>query len=154
MSNKNAVCSFCKKEISKEKIKNEEEFVFIGADESILICGKCVHDCSSILIEEEGKKNKVSDDAIVGSITPKTIKANLDEWIIGQEEAKKALSIALYNHYKRLNQGKDEAPIEKSNIVLVGSTGSGKTASVSALAKSMDLPFVIEDVTSISSTGC
>lgn len=153
MSSKNAVCSFCKKEIDKEKIKNEEEFVFIGADESILICGKCVHDCSSILLEEENRKNKASGDSIIGRITPKSIKANLDEWIIGQEEAKKALSIALYNHYKRLNQGKDEAPIEKSNIVLVGSTGSGKTASVSALAKSMDLPFVIEDVTSISSTG-
>lgn len=154
MSKDKATCSFCGRQIDREKIKNEEDYIFIGSNESILICGKCVKECNAILAEEEGKKLGTTSN-IKSGITPKSIKANLDEWIIGQNEAKKALSIALYNHYKRLNQPKDknDLAIEKSNIILVGSTGSGKTASVSALAKSMDLPFVIEDVTSISSTG-
>lgn len=154
MSKDKATCSFCGRQIDREKIKNEEDYIFIGSNESILICGECVKECNAILAEEEGKKLGTTSN-IKSGITPKSIKANLDEWIIGQNEAKKALSIALYNHYKRLNQPKDknDLAIEKSNIILVGSTGSGKTASVSALAKSMDLPFVIEDVTSISSTG-
>lgn len=154
MSKDKATCSFCGRQIDREKIKNEEDYIFIGSNESILICGECVKECNAILAEEERKKLGTTSN-IKSGITPKSIKANLDEWIIGQNEAKKALSIALYNHYKRLNQPKDknDLAIEKSNIILVGSTGSGKTASVSALAKSMDLPFVIEDVTSISSTG-
>lgn len=157
MSKDKAICSFCGRQVDREKIKNEEDYVFIGTNESTLICSNCVKECNSMLNEEESKKRKPSNFKTKTGVTPRTIKANLDEWIIGQEEAKKALSIALYNHYKRLNQpndkDKNDLVIEKSNIILVGSTGSGKTASVSALAKSMDLPFVIEDVTSISSTG-
>lgn len=146
-------CSFCEKKIDADKIQNEEEIVFLGANQNIIICGDCVEQCIEIIKDTKasGVNNSDNDDL---AVTPKQIKANLDEWIIGQDEAKKTLSIALSNHYKRLNQDEDdELPIEKSNVLLVGSTGSGKTASVKALAKSMNLPLVIEDVTSISSTG-
>lgn len=150
--NKKVECSFCERKIDKEKIKNEEEIVFLGASQDVVICSSCIEQCLDII--KETKANKKSNKNQLGKVTPKNIKAKLDEWIIGQEEAKKTLAIALSNHYKRLNQIEDDELIEKSNVLLVGSTGSGKTASVKALAKSMDLPLVIEDVTSISSTGC
>ena len=146
-------CSFCEKKIDADKIQNEEEIVFLGANQNIIICGDCVEQCIEIIKDTKASGVNDSDNDDL-AVTPKQIKANLDEWIIGQDEAKKTLSIALSNHYKRLNQDEnDELPIEKSNVLLVGSTGSGKTASVKALAKSMNLPLVIEDVTSISSTG-
>ena len=144
-------CSFCSKKIDKKKVASEEELVFLGTDPSTVICDKCVKACLE-LIDDSSKKNKaVKQD--LNEVTPKKIKSQLDEWIIGQEDAKKTLAIALYNHYKRLNQSEEDLMIEKSNVLLVGSTGSGKTASVKALSKAMDLPLVIEDVTSISSTG-
>ena len=124
--------------------------MFLGANQNIIICGDCVQHCVEIINDTKVSGQDSSDKE---SVTPKEIKASLDEWIIGQEDAKKTLAIALSNHYKRLNQQEDDELIEKSNVLLVGSTGSGKTASVKALAKSMNLPLVIEDVTSISSTG-
>lgn len=147
---KKVQCSFCEKKIDREKIEKEEELVFLGANQNTVICEECVRQCLEIINDTKMLKKT---EEIVSGVTPKKIKAQLDEWIIGQDEAKKTLSIALSNHYKRLNQKEDEELIEKSNVLLVGSTGSGKTASVKALAKSMDLPLVIEDVTSISSTG-
>lgn len=144
-------CSFCSKKIDKKKVASEEELVFLGTDPSTVICEKCVKACLE-LIDDSSKKNKAIKQDL-NEVTPKKIKSQLDEWIIGQEDAKKTLAIALYNHYKRLNQSEEDLMIEKSNVLLVGSTGSGKTASVKALSKAMDLPLVIEDVTSISSTG-
>lgn len=150
MAGKKVQCSFCEKSIDADKIQNEEEIVFLGANQNIIICGDCVQHCVEIINDTKTSGQDSSDKE---SVTPKEIKASLDEWIIGQEDAKKTLAIALSNHYKRLNQQEDDELIEKSNVLLVGSTGSGKTASVKALAKSMNLPLVIEDVTSISSTG-
>lgn len=144
-------CSFCSKKIDKKKVASEEELVFLGTDPSTVICEKCVRACLELMNDSSKKNEAVKQD--LNEVTPKKIKSQLDEWIIGQEDAKKTLAIALYNHYKRLNQSEEDLMIEKSNVLLVGSTGSGKTASVKALSKAMDLPLVIEDVTSISSTG-
>lgn len=144
-------CSFCSKKIDKKKVASEEELVFLGTDPSTVICEKCVKACLELMNDSSKKNKTVKQD--LNEVTPKKIKSQLDEWIIGQEDAKKTLAIALYNHYKRLNQSEEDLMIEKSNVLLVGSTGSGKTASVKALSKAMDLPLVIEDVTSISSTG-
>lgn len=144
-------CSFCSKKIDKKKVASEEELVFLGTDPSTVICEKCVKACLELMNDSSKKNKAVKQD--LNEVTPKKIKSQLDEWIIGQEDAKKTLAIALYNHYKRLNQSEEDLMIEKSNVLLVGSTGSGKTASVKALSKAMDLPLVIEDVTSISSTG-
>lgn len=144
-------CSFCSKKIDKKKVASEEELVFLGTDPSTVICEKCVKACLELMNDSSKKNEAVKQD--LNEVTPKKIKSQLDEWIIGQEDAKKTLAIALYNHYKRLNQSEEDLMIEKSNVLLVGSTGSGKTASVKALSKAMDLPLVIEDVTSISSTG-
>lgn len=151
MSDKTKVqCSFCEKKIDKDLIKQGKEYVFLGSSQDTVICRDCVNECVKIIKDEASNKPK---DINLNGITPKSIKAQLDEWIIGQDDAKVTLSIALYNHYKRLTQPEDDEPIKKSNVMLVGSTGSGKTATVEALAKIMDLPLVIEDVTSISSTG-
>lgn len=151
---KNTVCSFCNSTITIKDLKEKKNYVFLGSNNEITICKQCVEYCHDILKKEIS--NNTKQENIPNKVSPKAIKNELDKWIIGQEEAKKTLSIALYNHYIRINQPQDINPedkIEKSNIVLVGSTGSGKTASCKALARIMDLPFVIEDVTSISSTG-
>lgn len=144
-------CSFCGKKIDREDIAKRKELVIVGKTDDILICSECVSQCESILKEESQTKD--GDSNQLECVTPKVIKENLDEWIIGQEEAKITLATALYNHYKRLNQSANETPIEKSNIILVGSTGSGKTSTVKALAKQLSLPLIIEDVTALSATG-
>ncbi len=144
-------CSFCGKKIDRDDIAKRKELVIVGKTDDILICSECVSQCESILKEESKTKDDSSNQ--LEYVTPKTIKESLDEWIIGQEEAKMTLATALYNHYKRLNQSATETPIEKSNIILVGSTGSGKTSTVKALAKQLSLPLIIEDVTALSATG-
>lgn len=147
---KDIICSFCGNKISRNDIKNEKAKVFIGSDDDIVICDSCVQQCVDI-INKDSKKEFTKE---IENFYPSEIKAHLDKWIIGQEEAKVTLSIALYNHYKRINQHcKEEDKIQKSNVMLVGHTGSGKTALVEALAKVAGLPLVIEDVTSISTTG-
>lgn len=144
-------CSFCGKKIDRDDITKRKELVIVGKTDDILICSECVAQCDSILKEES--KTKDDSSTQLEFVTPKVIKESLDEWIIGQEEAKITLATALYNHYKRLNQPSGEIPIEKSNIILVGSTGSGKTSTVKALAKQLSLPLIIEDVTALSATG-
>ena len=144
-------CSFCGKKIDRDDITKRKELVIVGKTDDILICSECVSQCDSILKEES--KTKDDSSTQLEFVTPKAIKESLDEWIIGQEETKITLATALYNHYKRLNQPSDEIPIEKSNIILVGSTGSGKTSTVKALAKQLSLPLIIEDVTALSATG-
>ncbi len=141
---KNLRCSFCGK--SKESVKK-----FISGP-NVYICNECIALCNEILAEEEERE-------AAGRFTdippPLEIKDILDEYVIGQEEAKKSLSVAVYNHYKRINnQGLvDEVEIEKSNILLLGPTGVGKTLLAQTLARMLQVPFTIADATTLTEAG-
>ena len=148
-------CSFCGK--TQEQVKK----LIAGPD--VYICDECVELCNEILDEEflenkeksEDKETKETDITKVPK--PHEIKAYLDEFIIGQDDAKKALSVAVYNHYKRIahnsSNSDNQVEIQKSNILLVGPTGSGKTLLAQTLAKMLDVPFAIADATTLTEAG-
>lgn len=139
-------CSFCGRSDSEvEKI--------VSGPNGLEICEICVEECSKIL---ERYKNKPQED--VSLYTPKEIRAKLDEYIIGQDNAKKVLSVAVYNHYKRVNQRRDKAGddgvvLEKSNVLLLGPTGSGKTLLAKTLAQILNVPFAVADATTLTEAG-
>ena len=137
-------CSFCGK--SKESVKK-----FISGP-SVYICNECISLCNEILAEEEERE---AAESVVSSPTPREIKAVLDQYVIGQELAKRALSVAVYNHYKRVNhQGVlDEVEIDKANILLIGPTGVGKTLLAQTLARILHVPFTIADATTLTEAG-
>lgn len=149
-------CSFCQK--SKDEVKRLIE----GADGSC-ICDECIVLCEKMLNEDlKAFEVDEAEEAFKFDLkslpTPSQIKNYLDDYIIGQTQAKKALAVAVYNHYKRLklNQDKsieDEVEIGKSNILMIGSTGSGKTLLAQTLAKSLDVPFAIADATALTEAG-
>ncbi|HEX7240103.1 MAG TPA: ATP-dependent Clp protease ATP-binding subunit ClpX [Longimicrobiaceae bacterium] len=143
-SDKHLRCSFCGK--SKDSVKR-----FISGP-SVYICNECISLCNEILAEEETKE-AASTTAPVPS--PREIKTVLDQYVVGQEEAKKSLSVAVYNHYKRVNhQGvMDEVELDKSNILLIGSTGVGKTLLAQTLARVLHVPFTIVDATTLTEAG-
>ncbi len=138
-------CSFCG--------KSQDEVRKLIAGPSVFICDECVDLCNDIIREEieEMEKNTVSEHLP----TPKEIKQTLDDYVIGQEQAKRVLSVAVYNHYKRLNasQRKDDVELSKSNILLVGPTGSGKTLLAETLARLLNVPFTIADATTLTEAG-
>ena len=149
-------CSFCGK--TQDQVKK------LIAGPEVYICDECVELCNEILDEEflEGKDKdgEVKGDKAEEKPIPKPheIKAYLDEYIIGQDDAKKVLSVAVYNHYKRLKHNKDTdlkntVEIQKSNILLVGPTGSGKTLLAQTLAKMLDVPFAVADATTLTEAG-
>ncbi|MEO5509115.1 MAG: ATP-dependent Clp protease ATP-binding subunit ClpX [Longimicrobiales bacterium] len=143
-SDKHLRCSFCGK--SKESVKK-----FISGP-SVYICNECVSLCNEILAEEEERE---AADAVPRIPTPREIKTILDEYVIGQEDAKKSLSVAVYNHYKRINHHGvlDDVEIEKRNILLIGPTGVGKTLLAQTLARVLQVPFTIADATTLTEAG-
>ena len=138
-------CSFCG--------KSQHEVRKLIAGPSVFICDECVDLCNDIIREEVQEAENKSDSESLP--TPKEIKATLDEYVIGQDKAKIVLSVAVYNHYKRLQFGerKGEVELSKSNILLIGPTGSGKTLLAETLARLLNVPFTIADATTLTEAG-
>ena len=143
----NLECSFCGRK------KSETDLLIAGTDAHI--CDKCIEQAHGIVEEEISEASTGSLDKEITLKKPLEIKTFLDQYVIGQDETKKAMSVAVYNHYKRLNQviDENEVEIEKSNIVLVGETGTGKTLIARSIAKMLNVPFSIVDATVLTQAG-
>ncbi len=140
-------CSFCGKPQSAVK--------HLVAGPNVFICNECIALCQDIMAEDEPENNESQEKRKAGLYTPVEMKAMLDEYVVGQEQAKRALCVAVYNHYKRIGQNKQEKDVElqKSNILMIGPTGSGKTYLAQNLARMLDVPFAIADATSLTEAG-
>ncbi len=143
-ADKHLRCSFCGK--SKDSVRK-----FISGP-SVYICNECVALCNEILAEEEEQS---TPERAVATPAPREIKDTLDQYVIGQEDAKRALAVAVYNHYMRVNHHGvlDDVEVEKANILLLGSTGVGKTLLAQTLARILDVPFTIADATTLTEAG-
>ena len=143
-------CSFCGK--TQDMVQK-----LIAGPNDVYICDECVDICTDI-IEEELEENRIKSDEYddIKLLKPAEIKNFLDDYVIGQESAKKVLSVAVYNHYKRILSGKDkddDVELQKSNIIMIGPTGSGKTYLAQSLAKIINVPFAIADATTLTEAG-
>tara|TARA_B100000959_G_C14962363_1_gene616299 strand:+ start:931 stop:2157 length:1227 start_codon:yes stop_codon:yes gene_type:complete len=139
--NKSFTCSFC------QKTRDEVKKLIQGPDEGVFICDECITLSFNIVHEEE---NEINEHYVY---TPQAIYNHLTEYVIGQEEAKKVLSVAVYNHYKRINHIATDVELDKSNVLLLGPSGSGKTLLASTIAKILDVPFAIADATTVTESG-
>ncbi len=143
-SNNTLYCSFCG--------KGQHEVRKLIAGPTVFICEECVALCKDIIGEENKSWQTNSRDGVP---TPKEIRKILDDYVIGQDHAKKVLSVAVHNHYKRLKHQSENKEVElaKSNILLIGQTGSGKTLLAQTLARGLDVPFTIADATTLTEAG-
>ena len=141
-------CSFCGK--TQDQVRK-----LIACSNDVYICDDCIELCAEILVEEFADQNdKGPDFSGINLLKPKEIKEFLDEYVVGQDEAKKVLSVAVYNHYKRItSKGTQEVELQKSNILMLGPTGSGKTYLAQTLAKILNVPFAIADATTLTEAG-
>ncbi len=149
MAGNDVHCSFCGK--SQRQVRK-----LIAGPNDIFICDECIEICEDILAEElEDTEEEISAAYDINLLKPREIKSFLDEYVIGQEKAKKVLSVAVYNHYKRVMAPRDlnDVELQKSNIIMIGPTGSGKTYLAQTLAKIINVPFAIADATTLTEAG-
>ncbi len=140
-------CSFCNK--SQAQVRK-----LIAGPNGVFICDECVETCSEIIEEEFEEEEKEEKMDAINLLKPEEIKAFLDDYVIGQDEAKKVLAVAVYNHYKRILAGRNLGmELQKSNILMLGPTGSGKTLLAQTLAKILNVPFAIADATALTEAG-
>ena len=140
-------CSFCGK--TQDQVRK-----LIAGTDNVYICDDCIELCSEILEEEFADQEKGPDFSGINLLKPKEIKEFLDEYVIGQDDAKKVLSVAVYNHYKRvMSKSTQDVELQKSNILMLGPTGSGKTYLAQTLAKILNVPFAIADATTLTEAG-
>jgi len=141
-------CSFCNK--NQDQVRK-----LIAGPSGIYICDECVEICADIIEEEYEEEEEVLESEDINLLKPVEIKEHLDEYVIGQEAAKKVLAVSVYNHYKRITakQEEDDVELQKSNIIMIGPTGSGKTYLAQTLAKIINVPFAIADATTLTEAG-
>lgn len=140
-------CSFCGK--TQDQVRK-----LIAGTDNVYICDDCIELCSEILEEEFADQEKGPDFSGINLLKPKEIKEFMDEYVIGQDDAKKVLSVAVYNHYKRvMSKSTQDVELQKSNILMLGPTGSGKTYLAQTLAKILNVPFAIADATTLTEAG-